>query len=113
MLFSLKRDYFYVPKDINKQVQKHSKGKKVSASVYLFNAYIHLIKAASKERKCVVSHDKVLQIMQLWKEQELRNYNRIRMYVIKALDIVVSRGVVTHFKTSKGSKGQDIYIFYW
>ena len=113
MLFSLKRDYFYVPKDINKQVQEHTNGKRISASAYLFNTYIHLLKGAAKNKKVSISYDKLIQVMQLEKEREIWHYTRISRYLLAAFEIAADRGVITKIQADKGSKGQDIYIFYW
>ncbi|WP_020530135.1 hypothetical protein [Flexithrix dorotheae] len=111
-LKGLQRNYFNVPKYLNKDIVKALGGKRVSPAIQFF--IVNLLAYAQKNtnEKIEMKYDTMISVMRLEKYVESRQKSRILDRFNQAFQCAIELGIITKYEETVNNWGEQKYIFH-
>ena len=111
-LKGLQRNYFNVPKYLNKDIVKALGGKRVSPAIQFFIVNLLAYAQKSTSDKIEMKYDTMISVMRLEKYVESRQKSRIRDRFNQAFQCAIELGIIINYEETVNNWGEQKYIFH-
>jgi|GEM_PF-3799805 len=111
-LKGLKRNYFNVPKYLNKDIVKALGGKRVSPAIQFFIVNLLAYAQKSPKNKIEMKYDTMVSVMRLEKYVESRQKSRIKDRFNQAIKCAKELGIISKHEETVNNWGEQKYIFH-
>lgn len=111
-LKGLQRNYFNVPKYLNKDIVKALGGKRVSPAIQFFIVNLLAYAQKSPKNKIEMKYDTMISVMRLEKYVESRQKQRIRDRFDQAITCAKELGIITEHEQTMNNWGEQKFIFH-